>query len=123
MDRNQRNAFDFERWRRLAEEDPAAFESARTQAVTALIESARPESQRRLQGLQWRIDRLRERAPNPMAACLRLSGLMWDSLLGKNGLFETLRRLGQIDTRRDTPVTPATIVPFKGRLRHSKSSA
>jgi len=107
--------FDFEYWRRLAAEDPAAFESARASAVTALIEAAPPERQARLQGIQWRIDRLRERAPNPMAACLRLSRMMWDSLLGPNGLFATLKRLERIDGRSAQP--PAKVLPL--RRRHS----
>ncbi|MGQ0658553.1 MAG: DUF3135 domain-containing protein [Chromatiales bacterium] len=111
MEPKSDNTFNFEYWRRLAAEDPVGFESARVRAVTALIESAPPESKRHLQGVQWRIDRLRERAPNPMAACLRLSGLMWESLLGKDGLLDTLKRLERLGVCSARP--PAKIVPLR----------
>lgn len=111
MNSKCRSGFDFEYWRRLAAEDPAAFESARANAVTALIEAAPPDSQARLQGVQWRIDRLRERAPNAMAACLRLSRMMWDSLLGTNGLLATLKRLERIDAASERP--PAKVLPLR----------
>ena len=81
---------DFAEWVALAEKDPAAFEKLRLAAIEAYIESVPDEHQARLRRLQWRIDQERRLARTPMAACLRLSRMMWDSLLGRGGLRDRL---------------------------------
>ena len=66
---------------KAAREDPAALELLRKSMIERLIESAPNEAaQRRLRGLQFRVDVERERAPNPMAACIILSRMMHESL-------------------------------------------
>jgi hypothetical protein len=82
---------DFNEWAALARSDPRAFEALRREKVQLLIERAPANRRRRLQALQWRIDQERSRAPSPLEACRRLSGMMWDSVLGKGGLLESLR--------------------------------
>ncbi len=81
----------FNEWAALARSDPRAFEALRRQQVRRLIERAPPRRRIRLEALQWRIDQERNRAPSPLEACRRLSGMMWDSLLGKGGLLDSLR--------------------------------
>ena len=84
---------DLDRLTRLATQDPEAFEAERRRLVEALIESA-PDSQRqRLRGLQWRVDTLREHAPTPMAACLKISGMMWDHVMQPGGLLDAFGAL------------------------------
>lgn len=46
-----------------------------------------------MEGLQWQIDQIRSAAPNPMSSCLKISQMMWDNVLGENGLVEHMRRL------------------------------
>lgn len=73
-------ALDFEFWMQLAKEDPESFERRRQERVAQLIEQAPSEQRRRLQGLQWQIDQARKLANGPIAACMAISNMMWDSL-------------------------------------------
>ncbi len=81
---------DFEQWSQLASQDPARFEAKRREVIEALIAGASQRCQQRLRGLQWHIDQVRDHAPNPMAACISLSNMMWDAFAGEEGLAETL---------------------------------
>ncbi len=74
------NALDFEFWMQLAKDDPEAFEKSRQERVAQLIEQAPTRQRRRLQGLQWQIDQTRKLARGPIAACLAISNMMWDSV-------------------------------------------
>ena len=71
----------FDALRRMAREDPAGLEALRKRLVAEVIDGAGPEQRRRLEGLQFRIDAERRCAKNPLAATIRLSALMRDSLL------------------------------------------
>jgi len=70
---------DFEQWAQLAQQDPHTFEQLRHRLLEAYIARASSARQDRLHRLQWRIDRLREQASNPMSACVQISNLMWDT--------------------------------------------
>ncbi len=84
---------DLDRLTRLAREDPDAFERERRRLVETLISSAPPGQQQRLRGLQWRLDTVRERAGTPLAACLRMSAMMWERITGPGGLLDALAAL------------------------------
>jgi len=86
-------SFDFDEWARLARTDPSAFEARRLALIEDYLGQFPPPDQRRLRGLQFRIDMERRRARTPMAACIRLSAMMWDSLLGAHGLKTALDQL------------------------------
>jgi hypothetical protein len=101
MERPDHQAFDFDAWAALAQNDPAAFELRRQQAIEALIQAASPAHQRRLRGLQFRIDMERMRSKSPMAACLRLYQMTMDSFY--NGLLPQLNGQAGIDRRADMP--------------------
>lgn len=107
--------FDFARWMQLAGTDPERFERARQAAIAELLEAAPPDRQERLRGLQWRIDQERRRARTPLAACLRLSSLMWDSL--NDELLPVLQRLvdGGDDHGPAPPRPAAVVIPFRRR--------
>lgn len=107
--------FDFDTWATLAEDDPAAFEHARRAVLTSLIEAAPAAHRQRLTGLQWRLDRLRDRASTPLGACLRLSGLMWDRVLGDHGLVERLQELSGDRPAVARASRSASIVPLHTR--------
>lgn len=72
---------DFDTIMRMAQDDPDGLEAMRLRMVEALIDQAGPERSRRLRGLQFQIDMARERSANPLAACIRISAMMQDSLL------------------------------------------
>ncbi len=104
------NLIEFDQWAALAKTDPAAFEAKRAAAVEAAIERLPPERQARMRCLQWKIDRVRDRAANPMAACIKLSEMMWDSLVGPGGLRDTLEQVGQ---GRFEPPPRAQVLEFQ----------
>lgn len=103
--------FDFSHWSRLARQDPPEFERQRQEAINGFID-ALPEHRRLpLRRLQWRIDQVRRRAGSPMAGCLALSRMMWDSVLEEDGLLHTLR--GRAPARPRRSAHQATILPFR----------
>lgn len=115
--------FDFDEWSRLAKTDPAAFEARRLALIETHLHRFPPLDQRRLRGLQFRIDMERRRARTPMAACLRLSAMMWESLLGSRGLKTALDTMlgytgsGSVAARRRLAGPSARILPFRKTLR------
>lgn len=90
---------DFNKWSALANSDPRNFEKQRSELLNQVIQCAPLVRQHRLRCLQWRIDTVRDRSPTPLAACIRLSGMMWDSLTSECGLLEALR--GSLQDRAD----------------------
>lgn len=92
-DTSKKDIFDFEHWARLAQSDPEAFETERRAAVASILDEAPPDIRRNLECLQWKIDQVRGRAPNPLSACMRISDLMWDRALGTGGLLSAVECL------------------------------
>lgn len=116
--------FNFDEWSLLARRDPAAFEARRAALIEDVLSRFPTPGQRRLRGLQFRIDMERRRARTPMAACLRLSSLMWDSLLGAHGLRNALDTLlhdvsaaGKTNRSASHAQPTAHILPFRKPLR------
>ena len=83
--------FDFDQWSSLAARDPDGFERRRTALLDALISRAPAHRQASLRRLQWRIDSERRRCGSDLGACLKLSGMMWDRVVGPSGLLDALR--------------------------------
>lgn len=104
--------FPFDEWVSLAHHDPQGFEHARRKVLQSLIESAPQAQRRRLEGLQWQIDRERERTDSPMASCLKISSMMWDKVLGEGGLVDNLEQLSGMKAPRERPRRQATVLPF-----------
>lgn len=111
----------FDEWRDLARTDPEAFEARRRAAVAEAIALAPADRRQRLERLQWRIDRERERYRDPLAACARLSCMMWESVHGPGGLVEHIRHLDARWSGRSTRDLPtARLLPFPGRQRTAR---
>lgn len=89
--------FDFDEWVRLAKDDPDAYENKRTEMIQEVIDSTSPEVKRRMQGLQWQIDQIRSTSTNPMSSCLKISQMMWDKVIGEDGLVDHMRQLSDPD--------------------------
>ncbi len=109
--------FDFDHWAELARKDPEAFEEKRSAIIKSTIEQSPTRLQRRLQGIQWQVDTVRSNSTNPMAACLKISNMMWKSVLEEDGLLDNLNQLGNTAIGdMSTPVRPkktaATLLDF-----------
>ena len=98
---------DFDTWSELAKTDPGAFEAMRQEAIAAVIESAPEANRERLRRLQWRIDQERRLARTPMAACVRISRMMWRSVLGPHGLNERFSELQRLISGQPGDAVPA----------------
>jgi hypothetical protein len=111
-------SFDFDEWSRLAKDDPSAFEARRLALIEEFLRQFPQPDQQRLRGLQFRIDMVRRRARTPMGACLKISSMMWESLLGSHGLKTALDTLLAYPSVPATPLphsptTSARIIPFR----------
>lgn len=71
---------DFDVLLEMAEKRPEQLESLRSELIESVISSADEACQRRLRGLQFRIDATRRASGTPMAACIRISEMMHESL-------------------------------------------
>lgn len=104
--------FDFDEWMNLGQSDPKAFEERRKRVIEEAIAQAPQHMQTRLRALQWRIDMERARASNPLSACIRLSGMMWKTVYGENGLISAI---GALTGKSQPTHHSADIVEFKRR--------
>lgn len=123
MSKIKSESIDFDVWFQLALKDPEAFERKRKLLVEATIENAPVDKQERLRCLQWRIDRVRDLSSTPMSACIKISRLMWDNVVGSNGLLENLQELSQLNKNmiegkpndlspKNTKSEAADVLPF-----------
>lgn len=114
---------DFEKWSALASDDPAAFEQRRQKLIDDFIMDLPEEKRQRMRCLQWRVDGVRRVSKTPLAACIEISRMMWESIKGENGLLEALNnvkvlcQLDGADASRLTlkPDHVADIIPFPRR--------
>lgn len=94
---------------RLARDDPEAFEAVRQQLIGDLIHRAPEKIQRRLEGLQFRVDHIRRRSRNSLGATVKIYQMMWHS-------FMTLRH--ELMTFREPAARPqrtAQVLEFRPR--------
>lgn len=91
---------DFDELKKLHETDPERLEALRTELTDALISEAPEEHQKRLLGLQWKIDQEVAKAKSPMASCIAVSGMMNES-------FDRLKDALNMATGRYDLVWPA----------------
>ena len=105
MRKNSLTELDFDAAMELARSDPEAFEQYRQDVIEALIARAPERNRQHLRCLQWRIDQVRERSSNPIAACVKLYRMMWDSFAGECGLIDTMCNI------RNTPQNINSLQP------------
>lgn len=96
---------DFDYLTDLARSNPSEFERLRLNAIEGYLSSLPQERQQRMRRLQWRIDQVRRRH-TPMGACIRLSNMMWDHLLGTDGLAGLLQGEGSVPEPSNAKVIP-----------------
>lgn len=103
--------FDFDFWAELARSDPEAFDRRRRELLEKAIHLCKSDK-RRMRGLQNRIELERRKAGVPLKACLRLSGLMWESFGELNGRLNGPPRLTLVKHAAE-PSVSARILPFR----------
>ncbi len=108
--KSHRSLIDFDDWARLAKYDPVAFEEKRAEVIEELILGMAEHRRQRMRCLQWKVDQVRTQCRTPMAACIKLSAMMWDSLVGPGGLKEALDRLS---VESPPPLPKAMVVDFQ----------
>jgi len=105
------NELDFEAWMELWDDNPENFETCRAERIAAYIESVPVKHRERLRRLQWRIDKVRERAANPLAATIAISEMMWKSFDELGAMYKDLAEM--VEGRQPTRVRrTATVLPF-----------
>lgn len=82
--------FDFEEWAKLAEQDPDRFEARRARTLTAAIERVPEDRRLMLERLQWKVDRVRELKHTPLAACVAITDMMWNTFHDLNRSYQWL---------------------------------
>lgn len=78
---------DFDTLKEIAEKDPEALECYRQHLISSAIMDAPTDSRARLRGLQFQIDCQRRLQSTPLAACIKISGMMHDSFYQLTGLL------------------------------------
>lgn len=108
---------DFDHWLELAKSDPDSFEKLRSQIIDAAIGRFAQSRQSHLRRVQWRIDRTRERSGSPMAACIAISGMMWDSFHHLNNTYKYLHEQASAgeSVLAVAPLPSATVLAFRPR--------
>ena len=109
--KNNSNELNFETWMELWQDSPETFEHLRVKRINAYIDNAPEACRERLRCLQWKIDRVRECAANPLAATIAISEMMWKSF---SDLGERYRELATIieGGQVSRPSRSATVLPF-----------
>lgn len=101
----------FETWMELWRDSPENFESFRAKRIADYINSVPEKHRERLRCLQWRIDKVRERAANPLAATIAISEMMWKSFDELGSMYRDLAEM--VEGRQPRRVRrTATVLPF-----------
>ena len=111
------STFNFDEWLELSRRDPQSFENRRLESIEEFINSVPQDRQHRLRCLQWKIDRVRDKMPTPMAACVAISDMMWDSLDKLNQLYHECeaKTSGENSKTASAPFPKAKILQFSHR--------
>lgn len=96
----------FDTLRYLAEHDPERLEHLREALTELLISRSPEESRQRLRGLQFQVNARITLAPNPVAACIAVSSMMYDTL-------DQLQQVLSDGPDYPPPTRPARILPFR----------
>lgn len=86
---------DFDSWAEIAKTDPEKFEAHRQKMLDDFFELIPESRQQRMRGLQFQVDMECQRAKTPLAACIKISTMMWDNISKENGLMDAFKALTQ----------------------------
>lgn len=108
----QRTLPDVDTLRKMAIDNPAKLELLRRSLAQQIIDQAAPQNRARLQGLQFEIDAHCKTAPNPVAACVKISAMMQESFKRLHSTLNEALETGALDLEpvndspRPTPTSP-----------------
>lgn len=106
--------FDFDILKELAENNPDHFEEVRQEIISDFIQSLPEERRHRMECLQWRIDRTREKSKTALAACMAITEMMWESFEQLNTLFMEIKSSeSNSSVMSSATLHTAKIIPFK----------
>ena len=106
---SSKNHINFEEWSTLASTDPEKFEQLRKDKIANFIRNANKERQQRLKGLQWQIDRTRDKHKgSSVASCIAISKLMWQTFYQLSDTLQSHAKNEPLDIRN----VPAKILSF-----------
>lgn len=74
----------------LARDDPAAYEKWRCEVIEHFIESTPVHLQRRLRGIQFRVECIRRGSRSALGATVKIYSLMWNSFIVLNDEWQAL---------------------------------
>lgn len=105
---------DFDEWMDLAKNNPDEFEAKRLRKIEAFLSKVPEEKLQRLRGLQWQIDQTRKLAHTPMASCIAISNMMWESAHRlKEHHYELVDLATSLGEKRHKKIpTSAAIIPM-----------
>lgn len=95
----------FEVMTKLAKNHPKLLEDLRQDMINELIDSAPLDKQRRLRGLQFKIDMEIRKSKTPVASCMQLSKMMMESL---SELSDALRAIKEPSKETESNAEVAT---------------
>lgn len=109
---------DFDEWMELAKNNPEEFEAERIRKIEAFLSKVPEEKLQRLRGLQWQIDQTRKLAHTPMASCIAISNMMWESVHRlKEHHYEFVKlATGQGSELMENAPPSATVIPIASRV-------
>ncbi|MCG8487791.1 MAG: DUF3135 domain-containing protein [Chromatiales bacterium] len=87
------------------------FEALRQKTIDTYIATLPSERQLQMRRLQWRIDQER-RNRSPLSACMRISGLMWENMVGPKGMLGYLHSIKSEPGVRQNGAGSCEIVDF-----------
>lgn len=104
-------------WRELAQNNPQEFEVRRKQVIDNAIASASPSHQRKLRGLQFRVDMAREHSTHPLGAVVKIHSMMWTEFMELQKALNELRHClnGTAVAHQETQQRTAQVIPFRAR--------
>ncbi|MEX0740938.1 MAG: DUF3135 domain-containing protein [Pseudohongiella sp.] len=109
---------DFDTLLAMHRDNPESLEKLRRRLTRKILRSAPDSTRQRLEGLQFRIDMELQRASNPTARCIRLSGMMHDSFSRLNHCLQ--HPFDEVNARQNRP--KADILPMIQRHQRTDSS-
>lgn len=107
--------FDFDKWMKLYQEDPEAFERERQNAISTFLDSVPEERRESLQRLQWRIDAERRRHRSAIGSMVAIQRMMFTEFSRLSKSLEVLQALlrGGPTPSFSTEKESAIILPFQ----------
>lgn len=106
---------DFDVLATMAQKDPAGLEALRQRLCEELIAAAPPHMQRRLRGIQFKIDAQRRLSKTPLQACIRISEMMHESFAElRTALLALSGEEAAAPRSQPKPVGDGRVLQFRG---------